>query len=456
MQLAKLEGSSGRDFGGSVAISGSIAVVGDQGAYSGRAYVFSQTAKGWELGAELKSAASAPHEYFGTSVAISGTTIVVGAPGYHPKGPTSSSGQADVFTKTATGWAQTAVLTGSDSLGDFGESVAISGTTIVVSAGFAEQAGQDYVFTKTASGWEQTAVLGTGGYGTGGGVAISGTTIVAGGYNDHGGISHAYVFSKTANGWKQAATLLNSGAVPFDDFGSAVAISGNLVVVGARAANGSYGGAYIFSKRANGWQQTAELQSSVSGDYFGSSVAVSGASVVIGAPGVGLAYLFVETQTGWEQLAQLRGSTSALGDSVAISGAVAVCGAPAESGGVAGNTGRAYMFEAYPGLQLDPGQSLSSPDGRLRLVMQLDGNLVLYTPTGHAAWASNTRGHTGVYALMQLDGNLVLYEPSGRALWATATEGHPGAYLAVQNDGNLVVYSSVGWPLWATNTRNAT
>jgi hypothetical protein len=93
-----------------------------------------------------------------------------------------------------------------------------------------------------------------------------------------------------------------------------------------------------------------------------------------------------------------------------------------------------------------------------RLVMQPDGNLVLYrNRDGAALWASGTSGHPGAYAVMQPDGNLVVYRPGGRALWATGTNNHPGAYALLQDDGNLVVYRSGGAPatggaLWATGT----
>ena len=76
----------------------------------------------------------------------------------------------------------------------------------------------------------------------------------------------------------------------------------------------------------------------------------------------------------------------------------------------------------------------------LNLIMQGDGNLVLYQG-GTPLWASGTSGHPGAYAVMQSDGNLVIYL-GPTALWSTGTNGHPGAYLSVQDDGNLVIYQS--------------
>jgi hypothetical protein len=102
---------------------------------------------------------------------------------------------------------------------------------------------------------------------------------------------------------------------------------------------------------------------------------------------------------------------------------------------------------------LSAGQSLSVPagsdisclkstDGHYLLILQGDGNLVLYgMPQHFAIWSSRTQGNPGDYLIMQADGNLVLYSAAGSALWNSATWGHPGSYLAIQTDGNVVVYS---------------
>lgn len=97
-------------------------------------------------------------------------------------------------------------------------------------------------------------------------------------------------------------------------------------------------------------------------------------------------------------------------------------------------------------LQTD--QSLISDNGQYRLTVQLDGNLVLYGPSG-PVWATNTSCFAcGSYLIMQQDGNLVLYTGSGQALWATNRFGS-GARLVVQDDGNLVVYSGTNQVIWS-------
>ncbi len=105
-----------------------------------------------------------------------------------------------------------------------------------------------------------------------------------------------------------------------------------------------------------------------------------------------------------------------------------------------------------PGDVLRPGWAIYSPPPEdFRLVMQDDGNLVLYDGAGKPTWASGTDHHPGAHAAMQTDGNLVVYPPTGHALWASDTDHHPGAYVALQTDGNLVVYDGTT-PLWASKT----
>jgi hypothetical protein len=52
---------------------------------------------------------------------------------------------------------------------------------------------------------------------------------------------------------------------------------------------------------------------------------------------------------------------------------------------------------------------------------------------------------------MQSDGNLVLYHVNNAPAWASNTAGKPGSYLIMQNDGNLVIYQPIV-PVWASNT----
>ena len=126
-----------------------------------------------------------------------------------------------------------------------------------------------------------------------------------------------------------------------------------------------------------------------------------------------------------------------------------------------GHLARMTAVTLHHGEALGPGESLTS--GTVTLVMQGDGNLVLY-PDGLvgnpnvALWDSDTRGNNT--ALLQGDGNFVIYPTdelgnASAAEWATDTHG--SNVLVVQVDGNVVIYPSccVGDPYaaeWATDT----
>ena len=106
--------------------------------------------------------------------------------------------------------------------------------------------------------------------------------------------------------------------------------------------------------------------------------------------------------------------------------------------------------DALSARQILPGGSKRSPNGRYRLALQTDGNLVLYDDeVGVNLWSTGTEGTVVRQALMQTDGNFVIYDAGGAAIWSTGTQGHQGARLAVQDDGNLVVYRADGLAVWA-------
>jgi hypothetical protein len=200
-----------------------------------------------------------------------------------------------VFTRTRAGWKQAAELKGSDTVGwdQFGYSVAISGTTVVVGAPQHANSGSAYVLTRTATGWRQVAELaGVAGDGFGNSVAISGATVVVGAENHDNFAGGAYVFTRTGAGWKQAAEPKGSNTGGSDDFGISVAVSGTTALVGADEHANSAGRAYLFTETSTGWKQAAELKGSdtvgwngsfLTGDKFGWSVAISGTSAVVGA-----------------------------------------------------------------------------------------------------------------------------------------------------------------------------
>jgi len=108
-----------------------------------------------------------------------------------------------------------------------------------------------------------------------------------------------------------------------------------------------------------------------------------------------------------------------------------------------------------PGEGLAHQQSAWSCDGRFEFKFQSDSNLVLYKYAGGTAtpiWASGTWNMGGDKLIMQEDGNLVIYKANGSPIWASGTNGSAGSRLDVQDDGNVVIYNASNQPIWHTNT----
>ncbi len=313
------------------------------------------TTNTWPQLGELTDTAQIIGDATGLTVAISGNTAVVGSPSEG-----ALAGVAYVFVKPSTGWAnmqQTATLTPSDgAIGDdFGDAVAISGNTIVVAA---QNLSTVYVFVKPANGWHDmtetaklTASVATSRFGLG--LAISGNTVVVGAYgtNQEG---TAYVYVKPTSGWKDMQQTAELLATNKGDFGLAVAISGNTVVVGAPTAFSQTGAVYVYVKPSTGWtdvEPTATLTASDSsaGSNFGGSLSISGNTILSGAfianNLIGEAYIFVESSTGWKNMtetARLEAPTGAedFGMSVALGGNTALISAPYSLS----SQGVAYIF----------------------------------------------------------------------------------------------------------------
>ncbi len=401
VQLRASTPKQNASLGRSVSASGDVIVVGapdeanGTNPHVGAAYVFQRdesTPGAWGEVQILRASDAQAGDYFGQSVSVSGDVIVVGASGEDGGAgdPSDEAGAAYVFERdeiAGDNWGQVAMLNASDSQAYdyFGSSVATSGDRIVVGAsGHNTGDGAVYLFERDAD-WGETKILyPTGvpaGGSVGGAVAISGDVIVAGAPIADGGgggivnTGAAYVFQRDQGGagqWGLAGTLFASDAQQNDRFGGAVAVSGDVIVVGATGTNmtSSLGAAYVFQRQqggANQWGQTAKLTASDAqgGDQFGGAVAVSGDVIVIGARGedggagdpnsyAGAAYVYQRDWGGpdrWGQAQILHASDAYFndwfGEAVAVSGDVIVAGVPGDDAvpGTVEGSGAAYVFQ---------------------------------------------------------------------------------------------------------------
>ncbi|HTN91300.1 MAG TPA: hypothetical protein VL242_46845 [Sorangium sp.] len=158
--------------------------------------------------------------------------------------------------------------------------------------------------------WEDTAVVGVNEHGERGGASGS-----------------AHVFVRAGSAWSEQQRLAPAaGASPADQFGAAVAISGDTIVVGAPgddARGAASGAAYVFTRAGSAWSQPKKLlpDGEAAGDRFGSSVAISGDTIVVGADehgdrgaGSGAAYIFGRVGSTWSQQQKLLPADGAAGD----------------------------------------------------------------------------------------------------------------------------------------------
>lgn len=363
-------------FGTAVAIDGDTIVVGapgeasdasavdgdatdDSAAEAGAAFVFVRERDGdWVQQAYLKARNTGAFDRFGSAVAVSGDRVAVGAPGEASFGfglnaddfndDAPGAGAVYVFLRDGDGWAQEVYLKASNTNGGdgFGSSVTLDGDTLAVGA-------PD----------ERSAATGVGGNQTDDTAAEAGAV---------------YVFARTGGVWGQQAYLKASNTDAFDRFGSALALAADRLAVGApgeASATGAQGNdtepeagaVYLFERSGGAWAQEAYLKSAETGDddVFGSALALRGDALVVGAPGedsaatgvggdatddtagdAGAVWLFLRDDAGdWNLEAYLKASNAGaddrFGSAVAIGAESLAVGAPGEASAATGEGGDA-------------------------------------------------------------------------------------------------------------------
>lgn len=230
----------------------------------------------------------------------------------------------------------------------FARSVAIDGGIAVVGApdqnivapsGLLVDAGAAYVYERSATGgWDETEAISqtdvsAAGDRLGSAVAVHGDTVILGAYEDNGGRGSALVYERSADRWLHRATLVGS---PGGWFGFSVALHGDTALIGAPGE----GAVYVFTRSAGVWTARGKVFASDGGiDFFGYSVALDDNRAVVGAPfhdGVavdaGAVYIFAFSNGVWTEQVKLVSQDpnqyEQLGVSVALDENLVVAGAP--------------------------------------------------------------------------------------------------------------------------------
>jgi len=254
------------------------------------ACALTQRADGQCQRAKLLDASGVSGDLFGYATAASGNVAVVGA--VLDDEAWQNSGSVSLFERNRWRWSAGVKITPADGGGTFGRSLGIDADTLAVAASGAARV---YMFARVADTWvEGTSLTPSDGQTDnffGWSVAITGDLIVVGAPEDDDrgyGAGAVYVFPRDGDGpWSQAAKLLASDGQGGDHFGISVALDGETVVVGAWDDDDlgfSSGSAYVFEPRpAGGWSQAAKLLASDGGplERFGVSVAIQGDTVIV-------------------------------------------------------------------------------------------------------------------------------------------------------------------------------
>ena len=246
-----------------------------------------------------------------------------------------------------------------------GQAVASTATTLVVGAARENQPSgvvTVYGWNATTSAWVEQAklyapdLLQGGGAGFGGAVAIDGDTLVVGAKADNAGGNQsgaAYVFVRNNGAWSFQAKLRASDAQLLRQFGASVAVRGDHIVVGATGTLRD--SVYAYRRSGSTWAQI-QILTPGNGDDFGTALALSGTGMVVGAPldstaglGRGAAFFYTFNGASWVRQATLLASETqqneGFGRAVAIDGGRIAVGAPLWDDGTLADKGRVFVFD---------------------------------------------------------------------------------------------------------------
>ncbi|MBI2390734.1 MAG: FG-GAP repeat protein [Deltaproteobacteria bacterium] len=290
-QQAKLTPASlgGDDrYGNAVAIDGDTIAVGapsfDAGgrAGSGSVFIYVRSGTTWTEQARITPTDSAAFDGFGYAVALSGDVVLAGAPW-----KVSDAGAAYVFTRSGTAWTQSLKLSNGVAGEMYGRAVAIGGNYYAIGAPGndvkAFDAGAVYIVQKVGGyvTTRQPDAVANGWFGKT--LATNGSHLAIGAPD--GSTGTVYVFTQYSSTWGDIPTKLTGGS----GFGTGLAMNDTMLAVGD--AYYSYSGANTAGRvvvyNRSGWAEDAVLSASdrAASDNYGAAVALTNDTLVIGAPG---------------------------------------------------------------------------------------------------------------------------------------------------------------------------
>lgn len=287
------------EFGASVAAEGDTVVIGAPRAGAGVVRLYGPAAKSWGHVTTIRPPDDHPVLGFGHSVAMSGEAIAV-----------ASLEAVHVFRVDGKDWTRRATLYPSSEDGLVTQ-VAIEGNTIAAGALSADGWVVD-VYRRASGEWRRAATLRppaaaeSNAYGRS--VALDGGRLAMSG---DGAVT---IFHEMAAGWTQRARLESPNPSARESFGSAIGFNGYYLAAGAPGSNGpapNAGAAFVFAETPRGWEFQDELTAEDASvdTALGSAVAVQGDTLALGAPGGGQGgvYAFTRVLETWSRDDKITG-----------------------------------------------------------------------------------------------------------------------------------------------------
>ncbi|WP_369795332.1 fibronectin type III domain-containing protein [Bacteriovorax sp. BSW11_IV] len=518
-------GAPGEDTASTIITSDITAIDNNNAESSGGVYIYKRTYEDWALHTFIKSSNSDLGDNFGQIVSIHKDTIAVGAPledsnqNTITNGATSSadnsskdSGAVYIYKIANDVWTQEAYIKSPypDIDDEFGSAIDLNENTLVVGAyredgdqttiingttasatNTSIDSGGAYIYFRTGNSWTQEAYIKAINNDSGNFFAKSvavdlntvaigapkedsnSTTIINGTTASSDSSSSAsgavYIYKRTGANWAQESYIKAPNNNESDYFGSAVALRGDQLAVGApeedsneiTITNGpsassdnnalSSGAVYVFERSGSNWNQTAYIKASNANteDHFGSSLSLGQNTLVVGAKdedssqrGItlnssplndaqnsGAAYIYRYNGINWSQESYLKSINSDANDNfgtaVAMSGDTIAIGAPGES---------AYLTE------ITNNEIASTSNDS-----QNSGAVYIYRYIGRIFDIVDLRGSIDINTNIKLTWNRLAYASGYKISYQTGTTAPLDCNTATQIDvGSVDNYTVTG------------
>ena len=445
---------------------------------AGSVYIYQGS--GWVLQQHLQGNAAPDDAEFGQCLDLQYQRLVVGNSSY--RGPaTSSNGRAWVYDFIGNSWNLTAIIDPLDAGKRFAEDLKLDADNIAFTNFHtnSDKSSSVLIYRLIDGSWQRRAEIKIGNSGSFGGnaPALDRRTLLVADWlavppNDGGAKGQVHVWSGWDADWNFQQMLTRPVSLEENQFGAAVAISGDTAVIGVpgddRVAGLDSGSAFVFERSGTAWSFVTQLfpADAASGDQFGSAVAMAGDTVLVGAPKAdagavdsGAAYVFQRDGGVWAQQAKLLpalggsafdefGNAVSLSDT--ISGAFALVGAWKRDSSAGNDVGRAFVFRRSGSSwneEREIGRSDEAAGDRFGTSVALSGYVAAIGAPGDDTASGEDAGSVRIFergVSLFIGGGFVWNPRTTLAASPAVAFDNFGTSVAASNEGSTILAGATG------------